>query len=447
MSTRRRGRPPVDDGWVSARSAWWVFGLLVVCLLVGLALFAAMATGPGRDDKSRLAAESILRLAMFTFPVVGVLIASRQPRNPVGWILLGIGLFWSPVTDGYEGYGLVTAPGSLPRPDVVAVVTSSWWVPAIGLIGTFLLLLFPDGHLPSPRWRPFAWFTASVLVGLTVVMPLLPAPLSEVLADSGLPVSLRNAANPLGVAALEPVLRRIFLFVALVPVCIAGSALSLVVRFRRSRGQERLQLKWLVAAGAVTAAIYVTMMALSFGREVWDDPATPGWLHVLGDVSVYAFVLIPVAIGVAILRHRLYDIDQVVSRTVTYAVVVAALGGAYLVAIAALTRVLPSNSDLAVAASTLAAAAVFRPLQLRVRRVVDRRFNRARFDAALEAERFARRLRDQTDPLVLASQLEDLINRTLQPSVAHVWARPRNALPPVPTSPRTGSGSRPSRRR
>lgn len=129
------------------------------------------------------------------------------------------------------------------------------------------------------------------------------------------------------------------------PVCIAGSALGLAARFRRSRGQERLQLKWLVAAGSVTAAIYLVTMVLSllFGGELWPDQRTPGWLGVLQNVSIPAFVLVPVAIGVAILRHRLYDIDRLVSRTVTYAIVVGALAGVYVVAIGALTQVLPSE--------------------------------------------------------------------------------------------------------
>lgn len=440
MSRRARGRPPVDGGRRSGRVAWSVFGLIVVCLICGLTLSVLIASGDDRSGPGAVANAAALSLAMFAFPVVGVLIATRQPRNPIGWILLVIGVVWITPTDGYLYYGLVTAPGSLPRPDLVAVVTASWWVPGIGLIGTFLLLLFPDGHPPSPRWRPFAWLAALVIAGLTVIMPLLPAPLTDIVVNDDVAARLPDTANPLGIDVLAPVLSRIFLIVALVPICIAGSALSLVVRFRRSRGQERLQLKWLAAAGAVTATIYVVTMVASllFGGELWDDQTVPVWLGVLQDITVYAFVLIPVAIGVAVLRHRLYDIDRLVSRTVTYAIVVAALVAVYLVVIGAMTRVLPSDSDLAVAASTLTAAAVFRPLQGRVRRAVDRRFNRVRFDAQREVERFARGLRDQTDPEVVAVQLDGVIGRTLQPSIVQVWTRPSADA----ASPRAGRRAR-----
>lgn len=200
-------------------------------------------------------------------------------------------------------------------------------------------------------------------------MPLLPAPLREVINDGDLAVRLPDVANPLGVAALAPVLQWLAL-VALVPVCIVGSALSLVGRYRRSRGQERLQLKWLVAAGAVTAAIYGVTMVLSllFGGELWDDETAPAWLGVLQNVSIYAFVLIPVAIGVAVLRHRLYDIDLLIRRTLVYGVLTATLGMIYgggVLGVSAVAGAVSGqqSNDLAVAASTLAVAGLFTPLR------------------------------------------------------------------------------------
>lgn len=425
-------RSPGDVDRSTVRLAWCVFGAITLCLLGGLVLSARTAAGPGAVGWDEVANAWVLWFAMFTFPAVGVVIATRQPRNPIGWVMLGIGFAWEgsgALTESYIYYGIITAPGSLPRPDLVAVITSSSWVPGVGLIGTFLLLLFPDGRLPSRRWRPFAWFAGLVLAWLTVVMPLLPASLSEVVSAGDTAVRLPDVANPLGVAALEPVLRRISVLLMLVPVIVAGSAASLAVRYRRARGLERMQLRWLAVATAATATIYIATMVLSllFGGELWNAQTTPVWLSVLQTISVPAFALIPVAIGAAITRHRLYEIDRLVGRTVTYTIVVAALAAVYVTAIAILTRVLPSNSDLAVAASTLAAATVFRPLQRRVRRAVDRRFNRERFNAEQEVERFARGVREETDPAVVATQLDAVIGRTLQPAVVQVWTRPIGA--------------------
>ena len=299
--------------------------------------------------------------------------------------------------------------------------------PGIGLIGTFLLLLFPDGHLPSRRWRPLAWLSGLVLTFLTLVIPVLPAPMSEVIQNP----SFVNAPNPLGVEALRPVLDRIYAIVLLVPVCVVGCALSLIVRFRRSRGHERLQLKWLAAAAGVTAAIYLVTMVTSFfwGGELWADQKTPVWVTALQHLSVFAFVLIPVAIGTAILRYRLFDVDVIINRALVYGVLTAALALVYagtVVGLGAAARAVTQQetNNLAVAASTLAVAGLFGPLRRRVQSFIDRRFYRHKYDAQQTLADFSARLRDHVDLDSLNAELLAVVTRTMQPSRVSLWLKP-----------------------
>ena len=250
-------------------------------------------------------------MATYCFAVVGWLVVHRDPRNVVGWLMLAIGLAWGylVVTEGYVLYGLVTRPGTLPAPALVAALSSWAWLPAIGIMGTFLILLFPDGHLPSPRWRGVLWVAAS-----TIVL----ASISEIFLDGPVDSSVRVAHNPVGIPALRGALAALDLVIVLLPVCIVLSAAGLIVRFRRSSGVERLQLKWLATAGVIVAVIYFATMTgtlyfLTTTRTRVDlhETVTPQWLLSLQDAGLISFALIPLAIGVAILRHRLYDIDVV----------------------------------------------------------------------------------------------------------------------------------------
>ncbi len=418
----------------AVRLAWVVFGVVALSMACGLVLSALSAAGQDAVSWTTLVSGLLLWFAMFTFPVAGVLVATRQPRNPIAWILLAVGLVWElagAFAESYVYYALVTAPGALPRPDLVAVLTSSSWVPGIGLIGTFLLLLFPDGRLASPRWRPFAWFTGIVLAGLTIVMPLLPAPLRDVAADGNVAMHLPDVANPLGLDALHPVQQVIFPLVFVVPLCIAGSALSLVGRFRRSSGQERLQLKWLAAAAAISAMIYGVTMVLSllFGGELWNNAVSPGWLTALQNLAVFVFLLIPVAVGIAILRYRLYDIDVIIRRTLVYGVLTAALALAYVagvVTVSAITGAVTgqANNNVAVAASTLAVAGLFSPLRRRVQSFIDRRFYRRHYDSQQTVAAFSARLRDRLDPAAVGIELVAQVTTTVHPSGVSLWLRP-----------------------
>jgi len=388
--------------------AW--LALSCVVLSVGAAEAFSVANGSGVDP---------FAIASLSFPVVGALIASRQPRNALGWVMLGVGVGWGfgALLGIYSRYGLTIRPGSLPRPDIALALSEPGWIPVIGLMGTFLILLFPNGRLPSPRWRPWAWFSAIALVLSFIAILIQPGSFSE----SGYP----NVRNPLGVEALRPFSGLALLTIALIPISIVGCAVGLIRRFRRSHGQERLQLKWFAAAGSVVAAVYLVLMALSLpfnvtGRE------PPSWVEVASNIGIYAFVLIPLATAVAILRYRLYDIDLIIKRTLVYTALTAALTVAYLLVVAGLQRVLhpfTGQSELAVAGATLAVAAIFRPARVRIQAFIDRRFYRRKYDATHTLETFSARLRDEIDLDVLTRELVVLVGTVMQPAHVSVWLR------------------------
>jgi signal transduction histidine kinase len=303
---------------MSKRSlAWTVFIVDLVSLVVAgwLAWLTRDVTSSSGWGGNGFVSGLLFALALLPFPVIGLLIALRQPENAIGWLLLAIGFSWyfGEVLTGYGVYGLTVS--HLPAADWVLSFTEWLWIPPIGLMGTFALLLFPDGHLPSPRWRWFAWLSATVLVLSSLAILLGQGGL----ADAGFP----NVQNRFGVPGVS------FLFVALLlfPFCIVGSAASLVVRFRRSRGLERQQLKLLAIGAAAVAVAYLIIMLLSIvpAFSGTGSNETPGWLGVAQTLVVFSFALIPLAIGVAILRHGLYEIDLIIRKTVRYAVLVALL--------------------------------------------------------------------------------------------------------------------------
>jgi hypothetical protein len=325
--------------------------------------------------------------------LVGALLVWRRPRNPAGWALcvLALGFIVGPLIAL-----LVDLHPTPPAWVVVVAWTGNWtWVLAQGA-GIFLFLLFPDGSLPSPRWRWWAWGNAAV-IGLLVLLTATAPHLEE----------LPGRPNPVGVAATEVLTDPLILFLVsvLVPVALA----SVVVRFRRSRGVERQQLKW-VAAGAVVLGLSIQ------GQELW----LPRWTIAIGPAVLVA------AIAVAVLRYKLYEIDRIVSRTLSYTVVTGVLVGIYIGAVLLLGRVLApfaAESEVAVAASTLLVAALFQPVRRRVQTIVDRRFNRARYDAQRTVESFAARLRDEVDLGELAAELSDVVQRTVEPATVSVWVR------------------------
>ena len=346
-------------------------------------------------------------LSLLAYPTVGAIIARHQPRHPIAWVLLasGMGFLLEDVTIAYAELGLVAAPGSVPAPAVVAVLGDAFWFPSLALALTFTFLLLPDGHLPSPRWRPVVW-AAGAALALSVPLTLL---------KPGEIYAVRGVDNPLGWPAAEPVLHVVELTslpVILLTALLAG--VSFVLRYRRSTPAARLQMRALVAA-VVVLLVVIPLTALSTAVTRTD------WLaSILYEV---ALVIPPVGVGVAVLRYRLYEIDRVVTRTVTWTVVSAVLAGVYAALVLAAQAVLglEDASDLVVATATLAAAALVRPVRARVQQLVDRRFDRARYDAALEVEVFGARLRDQVDLRALLAEVESVTARTVAPAGAWVW--------------------------
>jgi MFS family permease len=358
-----------------------------------------------------------------TFPLVGLLIVRRQPRNTIGWVLMSIGGIsgLGALAVNYAGYSLVVGPGSAPPRGVgvAAALAEGSWVPWIGLMG-YLILVYPDGHLPSPRWRPVGWLFAVTIVIITVGIIFSPWTLEEA------PVA--DLANPLGSQSAQPILTVLLdVFFPLLPLCFVACAIALALRFRRSRGSERLQLKWLAAAGAVVALVYlVTIVSVVLADLTAFVDERAGWITALQTMSLLSFALVPVAIGMAILRHRLYDIDVVINRALVYGSLTATLAGVYLGSVLLLQQVLSpltNQSDLAIAGSTLAVAALFGPARARIQAAVDRRFYRRRYDAARIVDDFSSRLRDEIDVEAVGTDLRKAVHETVQPAHVSLWLR------------------------
>jgi hypothetical protein len=359
-----------------------------------------------------------LVVAVVTYPAAGWLIASRRPENPIGWLLLTIGACWGAgATSTYSDY-TIKLHHDLPGGALVAVVGSASWLPAIGITGTFLLLLFPDGRYPSRRWRYVARASGAAMAAALVYLIFRPGPLS----DAGYP----TVRNPLGIEALRPLIGVGWAAILVVVAMMLASAASVVVRYRRAHGPERQQIKWLAAAAAGVALVYAVVVPL--GAIV--DPSsqhTPAWLSAAQSVSLLSFALIPAAIAVAVLRYRLYEIDVIIRRTLVYAVLVAVLAALYLGGVAVVGGLLRAatggSGAIGVTVSTLAIAAAFQPLRRRIQRAVDHRFYRGRYDAARTLESFSGRLREQVEIEAVSGEVLDVVRQTLQPAHVSLWLR------------------------
>ena len=351
---------------------------------------------------------------LMVFPLVGILILTRQPRNTIGWILLAVGAIGAAdgILSSYAEYGLRTHPGSLPGADVALALSQPLWAPIFGVMGAYLLLLFPDGRPPSRRWRRVAWLTAVGIGGAWVGLTVLPGSF----ADSGYP----GVTNPLGIGALRGFEWVVFLFLPLIPISIALSAISLVQRFRRSRGTVRLQLKWLTAAAAVTAVFYALAFAVPGN---WGSGPTPTYAFVIQALGVFSFALIPISIGFAILRYRLYDIDVVINKTLVYGSLTAVLGCVYVGLAVGFGAIAGRDNSLVIAGSTLVVAAPFRPARRRIQAFIDRRFYRRKYDAQRTLEAFTARLRDEVDLDELHAHLLAVVDDTVRPASMSLWLK------------------------
>jgi signal transduction histidine kinase len=345
--------------------------IVIVAICVGAVVFQALSgstpTGSGFAGSS-FWDETLLAIFAFAFSAVGLVILTRQPRNRIGWLFMGIGLPWSlaVLTDGYARYTVLVQPGALPGGPAVAASSAWLWVPGVMLIGTFLLLLFPDGHLPSRRWRPVAWLAAGSMVATSVGILVAPG----TLADTGFP----QLRNPFGIEALRPLLGVLLFELALVPLSIGASVIALVLRYRRSRGQERLQMKWLTTAGGASASLYVAAVAITLSSGSAQGPSF-AWFQVFQVASLLSLGLIPVACGFAILRHRLYDIDVVINKALVYGSLAAFITAVYVAIVAGIGHAVGSSGSPNVGLSILATAVVavgFQPVRERVQRFANR---------------------------------------------------------------------------
>jgi hypothetical protein len=343
------------------------------------------------------------------YSTVGAVAASYRPWNPVGWVLCSIGLVWGAAhfTSEYATYALLAAPGSLPAAEVAAWIYSWVWVPGLCFI-VFLPLLFPNGRLPSPRWRPFAWFSVLLAGTGTILAAFSPGP--------GVGLSIRN---PFGMESLPNLSEQLQ---ALVFALIFVAAASLVMRLRHARGVDRQKIKWVAYAGALgggaSLPTYTVLEAVDLR-----------WLHMLGYMlALVGIVGFPTAVGIAMMRYRLYEIDILINRTLVYGTLTATLIAFYFVGIVVLQRLfvllIGQQSTLAVVASTLLIAALFNPLRGSIQSFMDRRFYRRKYDARKTLETFSARLRDETDLEALSAGLVGVVRETMQPAHVSLWLSP-----------------------
>jgi len=335
-------------------------------------------------------------------PVAGFVLASRRPANRIGWLFLvaGLALGLSGFSNPYALHALVADRGSLPAGQVFAWLSNWIWMIAVAALA-FLFLLFPTGRLRSRRWRPAAWFVGGALA-LATVWSLIAA--SRLWAH---PFTSSSLSSPDGLTALILLMAALLISAALLV-----SVMAVVVRFAKSSGEERLQLKWCAAAALVLAVVFVA--------SIWVNSAAVNVLESL------AFLFLWTAIATAVLKYRLYEIDRIISRTLAYAIVTGLLVGLYAGLVLLATHVLSFSSPVAVAAATLAAAALFSPVRHRVQRVVDRRFNRARYDSDTTVALFAAHLKDAVELDSVRDDLASVVQRALEPAHVSVWISRRD---------------------
>jgi hypothetical protein len=410
----------------AARLAWSLWAICIALTLGAVALAIIDPSAPG-ESTNRFARVSLVA-ALLAYPTVGALIASRRPRNPIGWLLIvvGLGAAVSGFAAEYGVRALLAHPDSLPGGRVAA------WIEEVVFSGLILvgfalvLLLFPHGRLLSRRWRPVAWL--AVLAGLLL---LVGTALEEGRFDQDPFSTVENPAGIGGAKALFSALGDsgwvLFLFV------LVASAISMVLRFRRARGDEREQLKWIAAAASLLIGLWFTALFV-------DSTANANVVLVLFIVGVALF---PVSIGFAIFKYRLYEIDRIINRALVYGALTAGLAGLYFGIVLGLQEVFSSfagGSDLAIAISTLAVAALFRPARRRIQGFVDRRFYRRRYDAQRTLETFSARLREEIDLDSLGAELRSVVQQTMQPAHVSIWIR--DSVTPVVTISGRSPGTR-----
>jgi hypothetical protein len=394
----------------TSRPAGLVWG---ACLALGVATLVLLALGAGVTTHadsfgiSGFGGVSFV-IASLAFATVGAMVTTRVPGNPIGplFLITGVIVGAGDLAFQYADRAVFISPGTWPGDTTAAWLQNLGLPPGFGLLAV-ALLLFPDGRLPSRRWRPALWLALAGIVLIVVGYALRPGPLDD---------PFESISNPFGVGSFELMDALTGFGWMFMAAAVGLAAVAMTIRFRRSHGLERQQLKWLALAGAI-AGVAIVADAISFfaGVEGIEQPREV----VLG----LGFCVFPLAAGAAILRYRLYDIDVVINRTLVYATLTATLAGAYVSSVLLLQLVLSPSSDLAVAASTLAVAGLFQPARRWIQESVDRRFYRRKYDAQRTLEAFSGRLRDQVDIDALSSELRGVVGETMQPAHMSLWLR------------------------
>jgi MFS family permease len=401
----------------AARLAWSLWALSVALLLGGAALSRVASSAVsdlsfvGETGDASVVANLI---TLLPFSVVGTIVASRKPRNAIGWLFCGVGvtLGLNSFAGDFAEFWLASGFGKSSLGETAAWFSSWLWFLLIFVPMSLLLLLFPDGRLPSPRWRPVAWGVALGTAGGVVGNALKAGPL----------VDFPQIANPYGVDS--PVVGMVGVAGTIVAAgSMVGSAVSLIVRLRRVGSEQRQQIKWLAYGGAVmVGGVFAGALAIP-----WNVPLS---------ITIMSVALpgLPVFTGIAIVRHHLYDIDILINRTLVYGSLTAMLALVYfggVTATQAIFQTLTGQDELpqlVVVTSTLLIAALFNPLRRRIQSFIDRRFYRSKYDAIKTLEAFSVKLRDVTDPDALSDDLVGLVRETMQPAHVSLWLRPEKAL-------------------
>jgi len=406
--------------------AWALAGFSVAMFVAGLVF--ALLTMNVADPVVRTSTGGTDLLLVFlpflAFPIVGALVASKRPENPIGWICLTAGLFWMfiVVSDPVTSYSLATT-GSAPGPVMLDALTLFSWAPPVGLLGTFMVMLFPDGRLPSRRWRPLAWCSGAAILLVSVALVIEPGPLPH----------RGGVRNPLEIEGYPWVQSVVAACVLLLPLCILASAVSLIWRYRHSDREVRQQIKWLALAASFVGVTYLSALlgGIFFVPEaLFTEGKTPIWITLIFNGVLISFAGIPTAIGIAVLKYRLYDIDVVINRTLVYGSLTLILALVYFGGVATTQAVFRAvtgqeqQPQFAVVVSTLVIAALFNPLRRRTQRFIDRRFYRSKYDAAETLQGFSSKLREETDLDRLGGALVSVVHETMQPGHASLWLRP-----------------------
>jgi hypothetical protein len=423
IGARRRLQGDPVTRPTATRVAWSSWALSLMLGLAAAALLVLTRETPiprGAVPRGMGAAWGLLLLVILS--TMGALIVARQPGNRIGWsfVAAGLGLALQGFATQYAIYALLTDPGALPGAAWLIWIATWLTIPAVFSAFVALLLLFPTGRLLSPRWRPVAWLVVGWIAGVAVGNVTSP-PDSYLGVEA--PVRLNQAAGQImstigGLAWL------------LATLAIPAAAASLVVRFRRSRGQERQQLKWLAYAAAMLGLGVLGVSLIGFLHQLgWIRPqVTRPVGTVLGGVAILGVTGLPVTAGLAILKYRLYEIDRIINRTLVYGLLTALLAAVYAGLVLSLGQLSGGIGieppSWAVAGATLAVAALFRPARRRIQQAVDRRYNRRKYDAAKTVEAFSIRLREQIDLDTLSTELQAVVDQTMEPTRVSLWLHP-----------------------